>query len=244
MSIAQQCVEMKNIYISLLFILYSCLSNKVYSQFHAPYNVGLSIGAAKMYADLSNRNIDPAANATIDVFLNPFLSIGGEGQAGKLSGSDEFSRWAINNFVTGNINIKVRAGQFIGPLNDYRKFQYDYGTFRHYLSYAYVGTGFGIIRNMIEAQRYNEFVDEFPAESFEGLNRNFEALIPLNIGIDIPLGTMFYKPTWAININYQFNFVLGNNVDGYNNSFSKNNDVYSYFSIGLKKALFERRRPW
>src|SRR5690606_422198 len=140
----------------------------------------------------------------------------------------------------GNVNGKVRLGQFLGRADNYSNYTLQTNTLSRVLSNVYVGAGAGLIKNRIKRQidpTYADAVTNQGGELAEDLGE-IHFVLPLNVGVDIPFGRTLYGPQWAINVNYQHTLTFNDNLDGVVNN---NNDQYGYVSLGVKYALFNRK---
>lgn len=227
---------MKNTLSTLILVLISFGS---YAQFSKPFSIGIGAGGNMLHGDLAKKPINLSGHVDLDILMNPFISIGVHGEAGKLEAHDDHGRDASNQYTAVNGNIKVRLGQFMSQIKDYNYYSLGSQNWTRYLANVYFGAGAGFIFNDVDAIR--KYEDGKIVEAFDGPSKRGELIVPINIGIDIPFGRSIYGPTWAINVNYQHNISLDDGIDGYANALSSSNDHYSYFSIGVKAALFNRR---
>ncbi|COY60665.1 Uncharacterised protein [Mycobacterium tuberculosis] len=95
------------------------------------------------------------------------------------------------------------------------------------------------MKNNIESNisdLYSESVISNGGEISDDLD-GFHFVVPINVGVDIPFGRGLYGPQWAINLNYQHTITTNDNLDAVINS---KKDHYSYISLGVKYALFQR----
>lgn len=223
----------------LLVVILIFISQGAFAQFSKPVSIGIGVGGTKLHTDLSENPMYPSGHLDLDMLVRPFVSVGLNAQKGTLAGSDSDGRDVKNNYSAINANIKVRLGQFMRQANNYSYYMMSAKTLTSYLANVYVGAGAGFIFNDVDAKRV--YKDGSLLEAFEGPDKRTEMIVPLNVGIDIPLGRSLYGPTWAININYQYAISLDNGLDGYANEVSKSSDQYSYFSVGVKVALFNKK---
>lgn len=228
----------KNIYILFSLVLIFAFS-KANAQFSKPVSIGFGGGGTILHGDLRNKPVSYAGHLEVDYLITPYISAGVHGEMGRLKGDDFYGRDTDNKYYTVNANIKVRAGQFLGNPDNYSYFILSDNSFMSFLSNVYLGAGLGFISNDITAHRRYSGMEVVP--SYDGVDKSNEMIIPLSIGVDIPLGQSLYGPTWAINLNYQHSLSTGDNLDGYEHEYSKYNDHYGYFSLGVKIALFNRR---
>lgn len=220
----------------ILFVFFSTKS--AFAQFSRPISVGAGAGATAVWADLGNTDIRFAGYVEAEGLVTPFISVGVKGEKGKLSAYGWNSDFR-NNYYAVNANGKIRLGQFLSLPDNYSQYTLGASTLSKIISNIYVGAGIGLMKNDIRNQidpNYGAAVIHNGGELSEDLTST-ELAIPLMIGIDIPMGRTLYGPRWAINVNYQQSMLTGDNVDGIINN---KIDHYSFLSVGVKLALFNR----
>lgn len=209
--------------------LLTCLSTSAQSNFYK-MTIGAGAGITQSFADLAKHDFGLAGYGTFDYNFTPFLSLGLEGQMGEINGGDFYTdannRQFINRYKAFTLNGKVSLGAVI----DYRR-----TGLSNVIKGLYVGTGAGIVMNKMRF-----IVREKPDNGyiFPGYDSSKDILVPLNIGINFNISDKNGYYRYGININYQSNIVIGEGLDGYDDSPIKfengNPDIYNYFSIGLK----------
>ncbi|PRD45470.1 hypothetical protein [Sphingobacterium haloxyli] len=220
----------------ILFVFFS--TQDVLGQFSRPISVGAGAGGTMVWADLGNTDTRFAGYVEAEGLITPFISIGVKGEKGTLSAYGWNSDFE-NRYHAINANAKVRLGQFLSLPANYSYYTLGASTFSKILANIYVGAGIGVLKNNIDHRidaSYRTSIENNGGEISEDLNSH-QLAIPLNIGLDIPIGRTLYGPRWAININYQQSLLPKDNVDGVINS---KMDQYSYLSVGVKLALFNR----
>jgi hypothetical protein len=211
----------------------------VSAQFSRPVSVGAGAGVAYNLTDLANVEAKFAFYGEADYLISPFISVGLHGEKGTLAGNGYNSNFE-NRYFAGNINGKVRLGQFMGYANNYSYYTLQANTLSRILTNVYVGAGAGLVKNRIKRQldpSYMEGVINQGGELSDNLGE-IHFVVPVNIGVDIPFGRTLYGPQWAINVNYQHTITTNDNLDGIKN---KSNDQYGFVSLGVKYALFNRK---
>lgn len=209
------------------------------AQFSRPVSVGAGAGVSYNLTDLANVEANFAFYGEVDYLITPFISVGLHGEKGKLSGNGHNSDFE-NNYYAGNVNGKVRLGQFLGRADNYSNYTLQTNTLSRVLSNVYVGAGAGVVKNRIKrniAPTYADAVTNQGGELAEDLGE-IHFVLPLNVGVDIPFGRTLYGPQWAINVNYQHTLTFNDNLDGVVNN---NNDQYGFVTLGVKYALFNRK---
>jgi len=211
----------------------------VSAQFSNPVSIGLGAGGTFSVADLPNERIQFAFYGELDYLITPFISIGLHGEKGKLSGNGDNSNFE-NNYYVGHLNGKVRVGEFMGLPENYSYYTLQASTLSRVLSNIYIGIGAGLIKNGIKTQLTADYAKRIGPSGGEIIRdpSGIYPIIPLNLGIDIPIGRTLYGPQWAVNVNYQHILTIDDNVDGI--TYLKN-DQYGFISLGVKYGLFNRK---
>lgn len=226
----------KTIFSLLLFAV--CGFKSAQAQFSRPLSVGIGGGPTINLTDLANVEAKFAGHVDVDGLITPFVSAGIHAEKGVLSGNGYASTFK-NDYWAFNANAKVRLGQFMNLPNNYSYYNLQSSTFHKILANVYVGAGAGLMKNNIESNisdLYSESVISNGGEISDDLD-GFHFVVPINLGVDIPFGRGLYGPQWAINLNYQHTITTNDNLDAVINS---KKDHYSYISLGVKYALFQR----
>ncbi|MDM1295924.1 outer membrane beta-barrel protein [Sphingobacterium sp. N143] len=217
-----------------------CLTiGTVSAQFSRPVSVGAGAGVSYNLTDLANVEANFAFYGEADYLITPFISVGLHGEKGTLSGHGYNSDFK-NRYFAGNVNGKVRLGQFLNHAANYSNYTLQTNMLSRVLSNVYVGAGAGLVKNRIARSidpDYANGIINKGGELAEDLGE-IHFVLPLNVGVDIPFGRTLYGPQWAINVNYQHTLTFNDNLDGVVNN---NNDQYGFVSLGVKYALFNRK---
>ena len=227
---------MKKCLLPLLTLAFFLTMHSTFAQFSRPLSIGVGAGGTYSLADLGNGDINFAGHVDVDYLITSFISAGIHGEKGKLSAWGYESDYKNNYFVV-NGNAKLRIGQFFSLPNNYSQYTLGTDIFHKILANIYLGAGVGFMKNNINqhiSNNYGQSVIDNGGELSRELT-SLQLVVPLNIGVDIPMGRTLYGPSWAINLNYQQTLAPNDNIDGIINNA---NDQYSYFSLGVKLALF------
>jgi hypothetical protein len=222
------------------FIGLVCLGiGAVSAQFSRPISIGAGAGASFGLTDLTDDGAKFAFYGEADYLVTPFISVGIRGEKGQLTGKGYESEFE-NRYYAGNINGKVRIGQFIGHPENYSFYTLEASTLSRILSNIYLGAGAGLVKNRIKRNLSSQFVNYVESNGGEISSDPGEIhfVIPLNVGVDIPFGRTLYGPQWAVNVNYQHTLTTKDNIDGI---VHRKNDQYGFISLGVKYALFNRK---
>lgn len=219
---------MKRIYILLLCAL-AGLQASAQSNFYK-LSVGAGAGATIGFGDLRKQVLSPAVYGSGEFYFTPYVSLGVEGQIGRIKGGDTTSSYANynNKYKAGILQAKVSAGAFMNHT-------YRHTTLKKLVRGIYVGTGIGLLRNNI-TERYPE-VNRNPKID-QGKRASWDAFLPLNAGINYGISEKNGYERFVINANFQGNLTFGEGMDGFDQNplFVKNThrDIYTFTSIGIK----------
>jgi hypothetical protein len=220
---------LKKIYISVVCLL---VSINAFSQANFyKFSVGGGAGITRPFGDLNYSKNSLAIYGVAEYYLTPFITLGVEGQIGKLKGGDSTrtsKRYFENDFIAASINTKFHMGAFFDK--GFRN-----SRARDVFNGLYVGTGIGIIRNKIS----DAYHKENPRPAYDqGRNNSKDAYVPVNVGIDYALKDAGGYDRLLINVNLQGNLTFGEGLDGYDDApvYTRNQyaDVYIFTSIGIK----------
>ncbi|OOG19711.1 hypothetical protein BWD42_07355 [Sphingobacterium sp. CZ-UAM] len=209
------------------------------AQFSRPVSIGLGVGGTSASTDLANTQFKFAYYAEVDGLLTPFISVGIRGEKGSLSGTD-FANSFSNSYYTGNLNVKLRLGQFFAHSRDYNWYSLWTSSAYRLLSNTYIGVGGGLLKNKLAPHFALNYIESIQQKGGE-MPQNYDGIylvVPINIGFDVPIGTTLYGPRWALNVNYQHTLTMDDNLDGI---VQGEKDHYGFVSVGVKYGLFNRQ---
>jgi hypothetical protein len=157
-----------------------------------------------------------------------YLNVAFDLQKGNLSAGDpeanrenkllKFS----NQFFTGTASVRFTPLKLMNTI--------EYKSALYYLSNVYMGVGLGLLKSDVTA---NLFQDR--SFKYIGNYKGFNLVLPLELGISVPMYEWKYKRNLSLNINYRMSFVTSDRVDGYITPQTHNarNDTYGILNIGL-----------
>ncbi|MGX5691253.1 hypothetical protein [Arcticibacter tournemirensis] len=217
----------------LLFTFCSFVSLVSAQENFRRYTIGAFAGITTNSSDLPKAGNETVFGGGAEIYLTKFLSGGMSFQKGKLSGSENRStqRYFLNEFTAISFNSKVHLGQFIGR-NKGRYQVNNEGLPKRVLKGIYLGTGGGLL-NSSQSKIQRTPLAGAASYIYVGQNKNKELFIPAMLGLDIHTSQ---EPGLIFTVQYTMNFVLGDNMDGYLISGSKN-DTFSTLSLGIKYAF-------
>jgi len=195
---------------------------------YAQYDVGFAAGINKVYGDAETFTQTQSIHFNLNYNVSPFVNYVFELQLGQLKGGDSLKTLSGRQFTNDFTSVMFRGQVQLGELVDYSQNPM-YNAFKNlYLS---VGLGF-VVNHLTEANRYSVLV---PGYYSPGSNNSNEILIPARIGYEFKIYNKFNEPSFKVDVGYQYNFILGDNLDGY--TVGNKNDAYSQITIGVKFAL-------
>lgn len=201
---------------------------------YAQYDVGLGTTFNQLYGDAETVKTKAGVFANFNFNQTPYVNYVAELQAGTLQGGDRESlsgRYFKNKYTALVLRVQLQAGELI---------DYSNGGVMNVLKNFYVSSGFGYILNSMKAPEDINRVANVVTSNGEriiwpGLDKSNELYIPARIGYEIKFFNQYNQPSFKIDLGYQFNMDLSDNMDGFTTG--KNKDKMIQYSIGLKFAL-------
>ncbi len=186
--------------------------------------LSVSGGLTRLHGDVQKGSVPGGVGkVAFDYVPNSFLTSGLEIGFGSLASGDRTSTklFSRGSFFTANLNARVYPARIA---TDRLSEMMEHGRG------AYVGAGVGFINSNITSIR------EVTAKGkvLANIKKTESAFtIPINAGWDIVFGD---KWNIAINVNYQYNIVFSDYLDGYNFDISNNrhNDAFSGLTLGIR----------
>ncbi|WP_316848409.1 hypothetical protein [Pedobacter psychrodurus] len=196
---------------------------------------GFGGGMNRSYTDVYRGDLGKIVYGVFDYHMTPFLTVGLEGQYGRIKGGikvkDPSGRRFVNKYTAVSANLKVMLGEFIN---------YDKGGFLYNIRGVYLGFGLGAINNnLTNIARYRP--TEAPSSDsrrFAGEDKSVNLVLPVNLGYNYYIKDSYGYMRYVINVNAQSNFTFGEGLDGYNESGLKSNnnypDMYNSVTVGFR----------
>jgi len=216
---------------SLLFLLVCCMAIRTKAQVgydYAQYDIGFGIGMNTAYGDAETTTSTKSYHFNFTYNYSPFINYIIEAQFGQLKGGDSLTTYSgrqfNNNFSAVMFKVQVQAGEIM---------DYSQSNMSNFFKNVYISTGVGFVVNHItDISRYSTLI---PGYYTPGLNNSNEILIPAKIGYEIKFFNRFEQPSIKLDLGYQYNFVLGDELDGF--QVGTKRDAYSQIVVGLKFAI-------
>jgi len=219
-------------YITFLFVFIGSFSFAQSNYFKMSY--GFGGGMNKSYTDVYEGDYGKIVYDVFDYHITPFLTIGLEGQYGRIKGGiavkDPSGRWFVNKYTALTANLKLMLGELV----NYRQ-----GGLLYNMRGIYVGFGLGAINNNISnIARYPPQASGSDRQPYGGEDKSTNLLLPINLGFNYYIKDSYGYMRYVINVNAQSNFTFGEGLDGYNESrLSANNtypDMYNSITVGFR----------
>jgi hypothetical protein len=190
---------------------------------YAQYDVGLAGSYNSVISDAltAKSTITPAL--TFNYNQTPFINYILEVQIGKLQGGDSTKDALGRQFSNSFAAFYFRAQLQMGEIIDYAQSPAA-NAFKNF----YISSGVGYLINHMTNIHQASLTTPVVYNSTE-------IVIPLRVGYEFKIFNDYGEPRFRIDIAYQKNFVLGDELDGF--VANKNNDSYSQITIGVKYAL-------
>lgn len=195
---------------------------------YAQYDVGAGVGINYPIATDVTKALKYTSSAQFNFTYNhgPFVNYVFEGQFGSLKAGDPnqgYGRTFENHFWAFALRVQLQVGELI----DYSK-----SPVANAFKGFYVSTGVGYLVNHVKKGGDNSLpAGVQPA----GDNNSQIPYIPVRIGYEIKLFNQYNDPGIKIDLGYQYNKVMNDNLDGY--KAGRHNDAFTQFILGIKVGI-------
>jgi hypothetical protein len=214
--------------LTLVICLSAILSKAQIGYDYAKYDLGASVAFNSFYGDTQTPISTKAINFNFSYNQTAFINYIVEAQIGKLAGGDANKDLLGRQFATDYhyfaFRVQVQAGEII---------DYSQSPILNAFKNLYVGTGVGTIYNNITS--INRYSILMPGYYTPGDDKSQEIFIPARVGYEIKIFNKYSRPDFKIDIGYQYNFILGDDLDGFKAGY--HNDSYGQFTIGAKFSI-------
>ena len=222
----------KSTLFTLLFSAIAVVSKAQIGYDYAQYDLGLGGAYNQVYGDAESVKGTASVAASFNFNQTPYANYIFELQGGRLEGGDVKSatgRYFKNSYTALVFRGQLQAGELI---------DYSGGGIMAGLKNLYVSTGVGyVLNNMKSINRTSSTLKYEDGTPFYtgGLDKSNELYIPARIGYEFKFFNQYSQPSFKLDIGYQINFDLTDNLDGFNTG--KTKDRWSQISINFKFAL-------
>lgn len=195
---------------------------------YAQYDFGVSGSSNTAYTDAETQKNTAALHLHFTYNQTPYVNYMVELQLGRLAGGDSIKTLSGRQFVNNYTALVFRGQLQAGELYDYSDSQIA-NAFKNF----YISSGVGIIyNNMASINRNSLYIPDYTST---GLDKSSEIFIPAKFGYEFKIFNVYDEPTFKIDIGYQYNFVLGDQIDGMKTGQFR--DTFSQFVVGVKFAI-------
>jgi hypothetical protein len=219
--------DLKKIFFTVLISCIAFVSKAQLGYDYAQYDIGVAGAINKVYGDAQTITSTPSIHFNFNYNQTPFINYIIEVEAGKLEGGnalkDTTGRQFSNSFTTASFRVQVQAGEIL---------DYSNSPFNNVLKNFYLSSGIGMDVNNVTTNRYSYKIANFYTP---GENHSQEIYIPVRLGYEFKLFNKYNQPSVKIDLAYQQNYVMGDELDGF--KAGKNNDVYTEIVLGVKFSL-------
>lgn len=217
---------LKTLLITILCIC-SFLAKAQVGYDYAQYDIGFAAGLNNPSGTDVTTAIKKTPSAHFNLTYNqtPFLNYVFEGQFGRLKAGDPAEGYGLqfeNHFALFFLKVQLQAGELI---------DYSQSNVLNAFKNLYLSTGVGYLVN---------HVVEKADVGLPGDNNTNIPVIPARIGYEIKIFNQYNEPSVKIDLGYQYNFVMNDNLDGYNTKLLNTkyaNDMFTQFTLGVKFAI-------
>lgn len=196
---------------------------------YAQYDVGFAAGINQASsADVQTLKTTPSINLNFTYNQSPFINYVFNVEVGRLKGGSPNTttqRQFENHFSAYSFRIQVQAGELI---------DYSQSAIANAFKNLYLSSGLGYINNNVVYRTDDALLlannQVLPFEP-----KTNEIFIPLRLGYEFKFFNSYNQPSVKIDLGYQYNFIMGDNLDGY--VAGAHNDAYSQVTLGFKFAI-------
>jgi hypothetical protein len=194
----------------------------------AQYDLGLGLDFNKAYTDAQTVTGTRSGHFNFNYNASPFVNYIIEYQTGTLQGGDSLLTTSGRQFKNNFAAVIFRGQLQMGEIIDYSQ-----SSFANAFKNLYISSGVGFVVNHITEINRNSINP--PGFYTDGENNSNQILIPARIGYELKFFNKYNQPGFKVDIGYQYNFIMGDGLDGFKSG--KSNDSYSQFSFGIKFAV-------
>jgi hypothetical protein len=219
-------LTLKALVLTAIICFTSLISKAQIGYNYAQFDAGVAGALNQVYGDAQSITKTASERLSLNYNQTPFLNYILEGEGGKLEGgkhSDPTNRVFSNSYAAFTFRIQVQAGELM---------DYSDSPFKNGLKNLYISSGIGYVVNHLTTTRLSTIIPDYYTP---GENNSNEIFIPARIGYEFKFYNQFDEPSVKIDLGYQYNFVMGDELDGF--KAGKANDQFSQICLGVKFAI-------
>lgn len=216
---------------ALLVISLLIVSSFAYGQEYAKVTVGTNIGFNQAHVDVKKRKLGYTGSLHADYQFSDYVSVGVQGQVGKILGGDQFTDPRMRQFTNKYKSVAFLLNVQLGALTGYAASETLIA-----LNKIYFGIGAGLIaNNIVNIIRIQPDGSNY---RFPGVDKGMNLTVPVVLGINVPVKGHDEETPFSINFNVQRNVTFGEGLDGYNDNSdifeNKSPDFSTVFFVGIR----------
>lgn len=195
---------------------------------YSKFDFGIAGAINKPFTDEQSNDYKPSGLISVTYNQTPFINYVGELQVGELTGKSNYSdvskRDFSTKFATASLRGQLQAGQLLHYYNN---------SFLNAMKNLYISSGVGAIYTRANVNSIVLKNNQY--QPVTGRISDYAVYIPARLGYEFKIFNDEKEPFIKIDIGYQFNYIFGDKLDGYNSG--SKNDLFSQFSVGIKFAV-------
>jgi hypothetical protein len=193
------------------------------------YEIGFGAGFNQVHGAAQTQTTTPTFHLNLTYDPTPYVNIVFEAQMGRLAGGDSLATSTGRQFTADLTSFMLRAQLQMGEIIDY-----SHSPFNNTIKNFYVSAGVGYaVSHITSINRYS--IKPVAGLYTPGVLNSQEPFIPFRIGYEFKVYNKYEQPAFKIDVGYEYNLVLSNNLDGF--TASNRFDIYTQFVIGVKFAI-------
>lgn len=182
---------------------------------------GISGAYNKSYTDFINPRPGYAAGGTITFNQTPFINYIAEAQVGYIAGdkipaAPNADISFKNKYALGLLRLQIQLGEFI---------DYSRNPFTNSLKNIYISSGIGALYSRLNISQPGFVAQQSTVRDW---------FIPFKAGYELKIFNDYNEPRIKVDIGYQYNYILGDDIDHYSNM---HNDGFSQIVLGIKMGI-------
>lgn len=195
---------------------------------YGEYDLGFAGGLSTVAGDAETKVSTKTAHFTFTYNPSPFINYVLEAQTGDLKGGDALTTSSGRQFTNNYVAVFLRGQVQAGELMDYSR-----SRIKNALKNLYISTGVGYMVNKMTYINRESVLT--PGYITDGLDHSNSIIIPARIGYEFKIFNSYNQPVVKIDLGYQINFAMDDNIDGFTAGAQK--DKFSQITLGVKFSV-------
>ena len=216
----------KSFIVTFVICVFALTSKAQLGYMYSPLDLGVAGTVNTVYGDAQSQKNTKSLDLSFTYNQTPYINYVFEAQAGNLAGGnalkDLYGRQFSNNYSAYIARAQLQAGELI---------DYDNNAIANVFKNFYFSTGLGLVVNNNTTNRYSYRINLYTP----GEDHSIETFLPIRFGYEFKIFNAYNKPSVKIDLAYQYNYVFGDELDGF--KAGNSNDIFTQFSLGVKFAI-------